>query len=509
MAANDFCNGGPEIAHPSFAQDAPALRVRLAEIDEEMAQLQARLVHLAAARKPIVEALKTVFYPVITLPPEITAEIFLHYVDSAHIGGSGATDVPIAPGRTGGCGPLLLASICRTWREIALTLPPIWSSLQLYAEPETISPTESLLPLWLPRAGSHPLEIDIGSPAGTDLLVSLVAPYSPQWQTFACAVYTPITFPSDLIRGRIPLLKRLEVALHANWGDIADNPVTAFADAPQLREVQLIDFALQWISLPWAQLTSLDLLGQTASQCVEILQHTPRLETLFVQFGDTDPAPPALVTLRHLHTLKLGTYQGDITLIDHLTLPALTHLELSSVPLEDVMAHFAPFLVRSTPSLRSVFLDATPSDAVLACLRLVPTVNVVRLTHVGWGRRQYSDLFSQLACEKDLAPDLQSLSLTLWSNVEVPYAALAHMLAARWRRSEQASVRLESFELTIGDNLALDPPVDVAQVEDGVDEMRALLADGLKINIPTLQKTSSTVDVWALCPCCPVETMRG
>ncbi|KAJ7139258.1 hypothetical protein C8R44DRAFT_764132 [Mycena epipterygia] len=166
-------NGDHQALPASF--DAHALRTRLAEIDEEMADLQSRLSRLAVARRPIVQSLQSVFYPVITLPPEVSAEIFLHYVDSAHIGGSGT--LPHPP-RKGGCGPLLLASICRTWRDIALALQPIWSSMQLYTGPATLSTTEKLLEQWLPRAGNHPLTIDISG--DTDGLCALLAPSSVQ-----------------------------------------------------------------------------------------------------------------------------------------------------------------------------------------------------------------------------------------------------------------------------------------------------------------------------------------
>ncbi|KAJ6509123.1 hypothetical protein DFH09DRAFT_1436754 [Mycena vulgaris] len=466
-----------------------------------MAQLQARLVHLAAARKPIVEALKTVFYPVITLPPEITAEIFLHYVDSAHIGGPGNTDIVTAPGRKGGCGPLLLASICRKWREVALALPPIWSSMQLYAWPQTISATENLLQLWLPRAGSHLLEISIGFPLSTDLLMPLISPYSLQWQAFTCGMYTPITFPGDLIRRRIPLLRKLEVALQVDWNDLngTPTPVTAFTDAPELREVHLIDFTLEWISLPWAQLTSLKLSGQTPSQYLEILQHTLLLEILCVNLPLPDDGPRRFVRLGHLHTFKLENYDAYISVVDYLTLPALTHLDLP--PVEYMLSPLTASLARSACSLRSISIANTPAQCTLAFLRAVPTVGVVRLPNVRWVTWEFSKLFDHIANETDFLPNLRSLSLSPCNTAsEIPYALLTAMLAARWRTPGAGAARFESFELLVAAGRSVDPPVDVAQVERGVDELQALVADGLKINIRSLQKMSSTVDALALLP---------
>ncbi|KAJ6509125.1 hypothetical protein DFH09DRAFT_861760, partial [Mycena vulgaris] len=89
---------------------------RLAEIDAEITELQARLSHLAVTRKPLADALESIVYPILTLPPEITAEIFIHYCALS----------PWTILHESRSGPLLLANICRTWRGIAINLRSIW-----------------------------------------------------------------------------------------------------------------------------------------------------------------------------------------------------------------------------------------------------------------------------------------------------------------------------------------------------------------------------------------------
>ncbi|KAJ6509130.1 hypothetical protein DFH09DRAFT_1436762 [Mycena vulgaris] len=490
----------PAQGAPSSTPDAPALRARLTEIDEEIAGLRARLIHLAAARKPIVESLKSVSYPVVTLPPEITAEIFLHYVDSPHIGGSGL-GLPHPP-REGGYGPLLLASICRAWRNVALALRPIWFCMHLDSGPDTISMTESLLEYWIPRAGSHPLDITLGSTMGTNLLCALVAPYSLQWESFSCALQTPITFPSELIRGRMPLLRKLQLSLSATEEAMAQpTMVTTFDDAPQLREVHLVDFTLQWISLPWVQLTTLNLTGQDPTQCVEMLHQTPNLETLTVDLPFPATAPVVPLRLAHLHTLKFYETQADLDLLDHLILPALAHLELAMLS-TPVLPQLSAFLVRSACALQSISMLTTASRPALACLRLVPTVRVVRIRDAEWYDREFSQLFGILASEDAFLPNLQSLSFNPCTNsLEIPYAELADMLAARWlgRGNDSGSARLESFELVFAQHRRFREPIDVVEVENGLTKFRALMDDGLKINIRSLQKMSDEVDPWALC----------
>ncbi|KAJ7074987.1 hypothetical protein B0H15DRAFT_956870 [Mycena belliarum] len=488
-------DGIPELSRsPSFfsPKDAAQLRERLAEIDAEILELQARLVCLATARKPIVHSLKSASFPVVSIPPEIIAEIFLHYVDSAHIGGTGS-GAPYAPGtRAGGFGPLILASVCRAWRAVAISLPSIWSTVQLYAVPDTISPTEKLLQCWLPRAASHSLDIQIGSPSGLDLLMPLISPYSLQLRSFSCGFDTPISFPEVLIRGRIPSLRRLEVSLEVTREEVIA-PVTAFFDAPALRDVHLIDFTFAWILLPWGQLTNFECSGQTAAECLEMLQYTPLLEALTVDLSPPDNLSAVAVRLDRLHTLKFSKYQESIHLIDHLTLPLLTHLELP-VLTQQSASHLVGFFARTAPSLDSVAICDTPAYTTLACLHAMPTVSAVRLTDPPGTPREFSEIFDALTHDAGLLPNLKSLSLSPCSGVEIPYASLADMLTMRRR------AHLTLFELNCEEDRPFEPPIDVVEVQRSLEILEVLATGGLNMKIRGLQKLSGSVDPWALCP---------
>ncbi|KAF8214055.1 hypothetical protein K438DRAFT_1563557, partial [Mycena galopus ATCC 62051] len=69
----------------------------------------ARLLDLQTERESIV-------YPVLSLPPEITSEIFIRCLPSDRK--LGAVKVDEAP--------LLIMHICRAWRQIAISLPALW-----------------------------------------------------------------------------------------------------------------------------------------------------------------------------------------------------------------------------------------------------------------------------------------------------------------------------------------------------------------------------------------------
>ncbi|KAJ6535723.1 hypothetical protein B0H19DRAFT_1271446 [Mycena capillaripes] len=490
------------------ARTPRGLRSRLAEIDAEMADLHARFAHLATERKPIVEALRSVIYPVLNLPAEITAEIFMQYVTSAQIGGHDP-NIPHAPGWVAPCGPLLLASVCRAWRDIALALRPIWSKIHIVTSANAMGTTEKLLQCLLPRTGNHPLRVSLCASSDA-LLLAFLAPYFHQMQSLLFCVDAPTTFPNDLIRGQIPFLQRLDINLAISDFDGPPTLVTAFADAPQLREVVLTTFTLPWIALPWGQLTHLEFSGQYTDQCVDILRHTTQLETLLVDVLGSEHLPAAPVRLDHLHTLKFNEYQWDLSLLDHIILPALTHIEFAMSdrlmlppPENPAATQFITFVARSGCALRSITLIAPNVSSTIACLRAAPTLAVVNLQNIDWHIHSFIHLFRVLR-EVDFLPNLQSLSLKpCVCAIEIPYGELAALLASRWQGRGNGSARLESFELVLGVEAGLHPTPTVAELDQGLDALRALEADGLKINIRNLQKMTASTDAVAVYPAPP------
>ncbi|KAJ7166778.1 hypothetical protein C8R46DRAFT_872873, partial [Mycena filopes] len=62
----------------------------------------------------IEKSLDSTVYPILTLPVEITAEIFIHCLP----------DAPASPSVR--IAPMLLARRCRQWRNIACSTPRLW-----------------------------------------------------------------------------------------------------------------------------------------------------------------------------------------------------------------------------------------------------------------------------------------------------------------------------------------------------------------------------------------------
>ncbi|KAJ7181142.1 hypothetical protein C8R46DRAFT_986272, partial [Mycena filopes] len=92
----------------------------------------------------IQKSLDSIVYPILTLPVELTAEIFLHCLP----------DTPTPPNST--MAPMLLTRICQHWRNIACSTPRLWAALRIVFH-QTLRPKfHLLLSEWLRRSCAAP-----------------------------------------------------------------------------------------------------------------------------------------------------------------------------------------------------------------------------------------------------------------------------------------------------------------------------------------------------------------
>ncbi|KAJ7879305.1 hypothetical protein B0H14DRAFT_2341527, partial [Mycena olivaceomarginata] len=143
------------------------LRLRLSDIESELLQLETpsssssnrrfsprlkeeRQRRLMKERITIQQSLHLIVYPILTIPVELTSEIFLHCL-------------PVDPAQPNArLAPLLLGRICRMWRNIAYANPMLWASLEL-----TVWGRNALkfrVEDWLRRTGGAPLSLSLVLP---------------------------------------------------------------------------------------------------------------------------------------------------------------------------------------------------------------------------------------------------------------------------------------------------------------------------------------------------------
>jgi hypothetical protein len=99
--------------------------------------------------------------PVSKLPAELLVEIFLDVVSPSIREKSSPPTLyaPHTPSYLSCASPLSLSHVCSTWRAVSLSLPRLWTSLQVVCpnDPKVLP----LLSLWLQRSRSHKLKLSL------------------------------------------------------------------------------------------------------------------------------------------------------------------------------------------------------------------------------------------------------------------------------------------------------------------------------------------------------------
>ncbi|KAJ7676665.1 hypothetical protein DFH06DRAFT_612397 [Mycena polygramma] len=357
---------------------ASELRVRLKEIDEKMSSLQSQVALLAEQRALVMEQLAAVKYEVLNLPAEVTMEIFLHFVDSPQLGRKSRS----FPGYRGHS-PLLVASVCKEWRHIALNTSDLWTTLRL--EPAGVRDAENLVDCWLSRTGDLPLDFKITGEHTHSTVFFILARHSSQWNTLSLSSW-PSVLP-ERVHGQLPRLETLSI----EFSDPKQNfPVTAFSVAPNLRNLTIAHGSPERILLPWLQLTHLEFMG-SFGQCVSILRHALNVQVLTIStmYGSAPEVPRTPVILPSLHTL-IFHWDPVCELLDYLTLPSLETLQLTGFAW-NVADYCVPFLARSRCVVRTLTTNLMEMPKTLWWMQALPHVR-----HITINDAQSADEFTSL-----------------------------------------------------------------------------------------------------------------
>ncbi|KAJ7073862.1 hypothetical protein C8F01DRAFT_3903 [Mycena amicta] len=361
-------------------------RVRLSEIEGEIRRFEAQLAILRSERTEIRQRLDEYTYPVLTLPNEITTEIFVHYLPP----------YPDHPPLAGLGSPTHLLGICRLWRSIALHSPELWRAIELdFGEGRPDSVLVEVAKAWLHRSGSSPLSlrvdfstVPVGPPE--DSLLQAVIAHRSRWEHVDLRV-PPAEL--SLISGPSPRLVRF--TLTTTWGQTV--PIISLQNAHLLRSVSLWNVAHNpgTSTLPWDQLTSLSLRNTTLVDCAPILPMAVNLLRCKLFFHGT--AEGIRVQVPRLEVFSLITRSDDDDLrttgIDAFTLPSLRKLEVGILGV-DAVEQLQSLISRSECRLERLRIVSRPSEhagdlVALACHIAFPLADVDVIDY--W---RFSDTFN-------------------------------------------------------------------------------------------------------------------
>ncbi|KAJ7458747.1 hypothetical protein B0H11DRAFT_2317492, partial [Mycena galericulata] len=265
--------------------------------------------------------------PVLSLPNEITSEIFTQFL-------------PSYPERSllfGPLSPSFLCRICRQWRYVALATPVLWNALRLdLIFPRHYKQQLHLLELWLQRSGGCPLSLELLHYCrmpndSTTSFVKAIMHHAHRWEEIR------LILPQNEfhhITGPMPLLRNVFIGpTDFHEPEIGVAPVVLFAQAPKLKDVALhLTFNPFSITLPWSQMTTITA-TLVEKEAIAILRDTPALEEcrFSLCYDAAQPAErilplPPLVSLRSLSLLALNGDEMAVSMgrfLAALNLPAL------------------------------------------------------------------------------------------------------------------------------------------------------------------------------------------
>ncbi|KAF8140779.1 hypothetical protein K438DRAFT_1879330 [Mycena galopus ATCC 62051] len=321
----------------------PDLDAEILHIEHERS-----LSALRSQRQRVLERLNSYKYPVLTLPNEITAEIFAHFLPL----------YPACPPFAGCDSPTLLTQVCCQWREVALKMPILWRAISL-SDSTIPFDRKAHISMWLERSRYCPLSLhfDDDDPIYGELpaveVLAAIIPHRARWDH----VTLSLSFPSLLhtIEGPMPLLRHLHLSSTGEW-----DTILSFREVPLLRSVTLNLMTPLNVMLPFAQLTSITLKLVFRSEYAVILPQASNLvhcELGIVTDGYGDLAPDRDIELQCLESLVLcvdGPAPGSL---DDFIVPGLRSLRLAESFLgPEPIDRLSSFIAKSGCKLQEVFV---------------------------------------------------------------------------------------------------------------------------------------------------------
>ncbi|KAF9005966.1 hypothetical protein BDQ17DRAFT_320970 [Cyathus striatus] len=352
--------------------------------------------------------------PILTLPVEITVEIFQLYCEAYRTFPGHPTHPEI-----------ILTHVCRHWHEISTSLPALWRHLVL--SPQS---SPNIVALYLQRSEGLPLDLncnlryhlhDVKSRARALQLWELVAASSSRWQRlithFEQRDISTIMAQLGPLAG--PILEDLQL-ISSNQYKLSDGLIFQ-GGLPLLKELHLTGVLLHQLPSVMPGITRLVLNTMTPmsfSAFRDIIHGMPNLEQLDIEgcvvdewFASNDPN--SAIAIPSLRILRIAERQWPLTApllsifaenLDTLSLCDADVCDLPN-PAEE------PRISSNFPKLRALVFAGNSyfdRDSFATIHRIFPTAEELVLENVG---ESFIDDFTSSMEDASLWPGLRSIKM--------------------------------------------------------------------------------------------------
>lgn len=332
------------------------------------------------------------------LSPELVAEIF-----ELCLPPGGLSTSVFRPNEA----PILVAQICRGWRQVALSTPRLWTRMSICLPlghlPQSvwiaaIARASFASLLWLSRSGRYKLHLyvqyvrsdesdrsQVWLPAATELVSRLLLRHGSQIESLT--VFLPVPCVSAFLRISCTSLRRFMIIDHGLWrhGDYHLHrthiiPMGVYM-AGQLRHLVLDTptFDLQRTQYPWDQLTSLHLRQQfpvSLSDSFNLLCLCRRLYTFKLNVvNSTGMVVNERFVAHSLRELWLYARPDDSeAFLGAILIPNMKKLVIGDGHHQNALLDFLGTLSRPLLSLRFHRIHDMPEEDLTDVLKLVPSL---------------------------------------------------------------------------------------------------------------------------------------
>jgi hypothetical protein len=432
----------PEIAGPPTDSQRALILEALEDmlpdrdrLDQEIAGVRDLLNQLLHERRLLSHRIafhSALLAPVRRVPPEIMSEIFVRYAHDAY---------DTEPPRNHNS--LVLATVCRSWRAVALSTPELWSRLEIrcgtYWPPSEMEMVEE----WLTRSGAHPLSLKLRTMTTwpSNKWVEIFQSSQSRWRHVEFFLNEPA--PKRLSAFKFCFQQLYTLEMHYRPGIGNASHLDMFEEAPMLHTVK-INANPHLLRLPWRQLTCVHILPstcavndvfETLTRCRDLVECKFRV---YSQESD-HPVLPS-IQLPWLRTLEIR-FKECAFLFDALTLPALQNIKIFAEwnQLPEFYSHFLPFLTRSNCPLRSLCLRGArlTDNQLLRVLTLLPGLIELEVIYKHYDPtitdavlKALSSIQSEDGRISGLLPILENLSLHCSDRFTFPL--FADFVRSRW-----------------------------------------------------------------------------
>ncbi|KDR80977.1 hypothetical protein GALMADRAFT_241561 [Galerina marginata CBS 339.88] len=387
-------------------------------------------------------------FPMYRLPPEIVVEIF-HFVclpPSPETYRASEDKTCVTTQLTDYTPPLFLGQICKEWRNLAWSAPPLWTFVYLFWSTNRNRILLELFKEWLERTCQLPLSIVIRRPPGADWeepsneisLFRVIAHESSRWEAIDISVPSHCFAIMESICGRTPQLRNASIRFCS-----PPRVANFLSEVPQLCDLT-IERCLLPPATPYLLLTKLKVVNVHSSDLFEILRQTPNLTSCYLDriigfWWNWEPSTNKNIhfeyleslTLRHCFINQILPSIGTGSVFRSLTIKSNPHDTLDLNPV-------AEFLDRCKCPLQALDLEANAIKA-LPLYSLLAQSALSTLTRLGI--RTQSPIVSA---------DVMTSILQSSRSSSVPCPWLAAIMLHQQIHDSSVLPNLKCFDLHVG-----------------------------------------------------------